>query len=135
MTGEPCIIVNRTPDPLSFVADSKHYVLKPGDNFGFNTGHAGFAMRQNPLMGSGDFYSLEFQSLVGIKGADGYETDCTPISDDVLLRAMDEVEWFNREEAQLPGKVKRVQKPRSMSMRSNESSAGPSAAIAITAEA
>lgn len=117
MTGEPCILVNRTSSPLEFVADSRHYKLLPGDNVGLNTGHAPFAMAQNPLMGSENFHSLEFQSLVGIKGV----TDCAPIDEDELLVSYDKVERFNREEAGL-AKVKTVKKPRPV--RSAESSSG-----------
>lgn len=133
MTGEPCILVNRTPDPLYFVADSKHHALQPGENFGFNTAQAQFAMKQNPLMGSGDYHSLEFVSLVGIKG----ETDCAPIDESVLLEAMDKIEWFDREASglnQVRGRVKPVRKPKVT--RGLDSTSGASQnAFAVTAEA
>jgi hypothetical protein len=106
MQGNPVILVNRTSEPLTFVADSRHYILNPGDNYGFFEGHSRFAMAQNPLMGSEDYYTLEFKSRVGVKG----ETDCSPISDEELLAAMDEVERFDRSTADL-APVRRV-KPR-----------------------
>lgn len=113
MTGDPCVIVNRTSDPLTFVADSKHYTLTPGENYGLNTGHAGFAMRQNPLMGSENYYSLEFISLVGIKGSTDYP--CDPISDEAILEAMNSVERFSRKDTDL-GPVKTIKKPRPTGM-------------------
>jgi hypothetical protein len=97
MTGAPVILVNRIGEVLNFVADGQHYVLQPGENYGFNEAQAPFAIRQNPLMGSEDYYTLDSQSLVGIKG----QTDCTPLSDEVLLAAMDCVERFDREKSGL----------------------------------
>ncbi len=97
MVGSPICLVNRTGEELKFTADGQHFELKPGDNYGFLEPHAYFAMAQNPLMGSEDYYTLEFQSLVGVKG----KTPCEPLSDEVLLAAMDKVERFNRDEAGL----------------------------------
>lgn len=97
MQGSPIILVNRTSYPLDFTADSRFYTLAPGENYGYVQGHAQFATAQNPLMGSEDYYSLEFQSLVGIKG----QTDCAPIPDDVLLAAVESHERFDRKEAGL----------------------------------
>lgn len=103
MTGEPVVLVNRTEIPLTFVADSRHYVLQPGDNYGFNRAHAFYAKKQNPLMGSEDYYTLDFTSLVGIKGED----DCDPISTAVLEAAnKEEAERFNRERSGLRAAVK-----------------------------
>lgn len=98
MTGNPVTLVNRTSEPIRFVADSRHYLLQPGDNHGFLEGHAPFAMRQNPLMGSQDYYSLDFISKVGVKvgGVVREDAPCDPITDEQLLAAMDEIEAFNR---------------------------------------
>lgn len=89
----PVVLVNRTPDPLKFTADSQHHTLQPGKNYGFFSWQAPFAKAQNPLLGSEDFYSLEYESLVGVDGVD----NCEPIAEDVLLAAMDKVERFDRE--------------------------------------
>ena len=89
----PAVLVNRTPDPLSFTADSQSHTLQPGENYGFFLWQAPYAKAQNPLFGSEDFYSLEYESLVGIKGID----NCEPIPEDALLAAMDKVERFDRE--------------------------------------
>lgn len=107
MVGDPIVLVNRTGSPLPFVADGRHYVLDPGDNYGYVQGHAQFALAQNPLMGSEDYYTLDFKSLVGVKG----QTDCEPFSDEDLLAAMDSIERFDRSTAGL-APVKRA-KPRS----------------------
>jgi len=97
MVGAPIILVNRVGEELKFVADGQHYVLQPGDNYGFVQGHAYFAMAQNPLMGSEDYYTLEFKSFVGVKG----QTPCDPLSDEELLIGMDCLERFDRGSAGL----------------------------------
>ena len=94
MVGNPICLVNRTGEDLKFVADGHHHVLKPGDNHGYVEPHAYFAMAQNPLMGSEDYYSLQFQSLVGVKGDPTRPT--TPFSTEELLASYDEDERFNR---------------------------------------
>ena len=95
-------LVNRTPEPLQFTADSKHEVLQPGENPGFFAWQAPYAKAQNPLFGSENYHTLEFQSLVGIKGED----DCEPIPVDTLIAAMEKVERFDREADGLrPGRV------------------------------
>lgn len=109
MVGDPVILVNRTTEPLPFVADGRHYVLEPGDNYGYVSGHVQFALAQNPLMGSEDYHTLDFQSLVGVKGSKEYPSD--PIPEEVLIAAMDEVERFSRVDSGL-APVKRV-RPRS----------------------
>ncbi len=97
MVGSPICLVNRTGENLKFTADGQHFQLAPGDNHGFVQPHGYFAMAQNPLMGSEDYYTLEFQSLVGIKG----QTPCEPYSDEELLKAMEKVERFDRDSAGL----------------------------------
>lgn len=110
MLGSPVILVNRTDAPLNFTADSRHYILTPGDNYGFVEGHVQFAVAQNPLMGTEDYLTLEFQSLVGVK-QDGKEIyPCEKLTDDQLLAGMESKERFDRETAGL-GAVKFV-KPR-----------------------
>jgi hypothetical protein len=110
MVGSPIVLVNRTGENIPFTADSRHYILHPGDNFGYTEGHAQFAMKQNPLMGSEDYLTLEFQSLVGYK-LDGKEIyPCAALSDEELLASMDSRERFDRNGAGL-GNVKFV-KPR-----------------------
>lgn len=99
MVGSPIVLVNRTGEDLKFVADSRHYVLTPGDNYGYVQGHAYFAMAQNPLMGSEDYYTQAFQSLVGIKGDPAFP--CEPFSDDELLKAYESIERFDRSTAGL----------------------------------
>lgn len=89
---KPICLVNRTPDVLQFTADGQSHRLTPGDNWGFFAWQAPYAKAQNPLMGSEDYYSLNFTSLVGVKGED----DCTPIPEEDLLAAMDQVERFDR---------------------------------------
>lgn len=115
MVGSPIVLVNRTGDILNFTADGIHYSLTPGDNYGFVEPHAYFAMAQNPLMGSEDYYTLDFQSLVGVKG-DPLRPD-TPYSDEELLAAMDNIERWDREKSGLrPGiRVKGRNLPRGRS--------------------
>ena len=117
MVGSPIVLVNRVGEPLNFVADGQHHVLQPGDNHGFVDSQAYFAMAQNPLMGSEDFYTLNFQSLVGVKG----KTPCEPFSDDELLASYETIERFNREESGLrPGiRVKGQNRPRGRSVASS----------------
>jgi hypothetical protein len=103
MVGEPVVLVNRTPDPLSFVADGRHYTLQPGDNHGFVQGHTRFALAQNPLMGSEDYYTLNYQSKVGVKGSNPTTPD-TLLTDDELLIAMESLERFDRSLAGLRAK-------------------------------
>ena len=86
-------LVNRTSEPLKFTADGKHEVLQPGENHGFFAWQAYYAKAQNPLFGSENYYTLEFESLVGVKGED----NCDPIPEDVLIAALDKVERFDRE--------------------------------------
>lgn len=97
MLGSPIVLVNRTDMALKFTADGVHHELQPGDNYGFVDSQAYFAMAQNPVMGSEDYYTLEFKSLVGVKG----QTDCTPLSDEVLLKGMESIERFDRASADL----------------------------------
>jgi len=94
MVGNQICLVNRTGENLKFVADGQHHVLVPGDNYGFVEPHAYFAMAQNPLMGSEDYYTLDFQSLVGVKGDPTRPT--TPFSTEELLESYDQDERFNR---------------------------------------
>lgn len=101
MVGDAIVLVNRTETPLQFVADGRHYVLQPGLNHGYVSGHAKFAMAQNPLFGSEDYHTLDYQSLVGVVG----QTDCEPIPDEVLLAAMDKPERFDRAASGMAPKV------------------------------
>lgn len=113
MVGTPVILVNRIGEDLEFTADGQHHILTPGDNYGFVEPHAFYAMKQNPLMGSEDYYTTEFRSLIGVKERDGKERSdcpCGPISDDDLLQAMDAIERFNRDDAGLRPTI--VVKPR-----------------------
>lgn len=100
MTGNPIVLVNRTTSPLTFVADSRHYELKPGANYGYLEGHARLAQAQNPLPGSEIYHSLDFTSLVGVKDIEGKEiSDCSPISDETILEAEEQSlgERFDRQ--------------------------------------
>ena len=90
MNGNPVVLVNRTNAPLTFTADGRSHALQPGKNYGFLEGHARFAKGQNPLLGSEDYYTLEYQSLVGVEGVD----DCDPIPTEVL-EAVAEAEGFD----------------------------------------
>ena len=99
MVGTPIVLVNRTGSVLKFVADGQHFELTPGDNYNFVEPHAYFAMAQNPLMGSEDYYTLEFQSLVGVKGDPARPT--TPFSDEELGVAAATIERFDRSNAGL----------------------------------
>lgn len=130
MLGSPVVLVNRTQEKLNFTADSRHYILEPGDNYGFVEGHAQFAVKQNPLMGSEDYMTLNFKSLVGVKepGQDGKEWPdypCAPLSDEELLAAMESNERFDRDGAGL-GNVKfvRPRHPQPAAGRSFASTAG-----------
>lgn len=99
LSGSPVVLVNRIGENLSFVADGQHHILTPGDNYGFVEAHAFYAMKQNPLMGSEDYYTTEFKSLVGVKGR--ADCPCDPISDEELLASYDAIERFNRADANL----------------------------------
>lgn len=94
MQGSPVVLINRTSRILEFVADGQHYQLSPGENYGFNEGHVPFAKAQNPLMGSEDYHTLSFQSLVAVKGS---KDDVSEISDSELQ----EIERFDRDS--MPG--------------------------------
>jgi hypothetical protein len=108
MQGDPIVLVNRTSNDVSFVADSRHYILKPGKNYGYVQGHAFFALSQNPLMGSEDYHTLDFQSLVGVEG----QTDCTELTDEALLEAGELMERFDRSTAGLaPTKTVKTRHP------------------------
>lgn len=118
MQGDPIVLINRTSNNVPFVADSRHFILKPGKNYGYVQGHAFFAMSQNPLMGSEDYHTLDFQSLVGVEG----QTDCSELSDEVLLEAGELVERFDRSTAGLaPTKITKTRHaaPRGRSVASN----------------
>ena len=109
MTGNPIVLVNRTTSNLKFVADSKHYELKPGPNYGFLEAHARFAQAQNPLPGSEIYHSLDFTSLIGVKDVEGNEiSDCSPISDEAILEAEERSlgERFDREASGLSRAMK-----------------------------
>lgn len=90
MVGEQVVLVNRTRKILNFMADGRSYSLKPGKNYGFVDSQARFAKAQNPLMGTEDYLTLEFQSLVGVQGID----DCDEIPQEVLDAAA-EAERFD----------------------------------------
>jgi hypothetical protein len=100
VVGEPVVLVNRTSLPLTFVCDSRPYDLKPGPNYGFVQGHALYAIKQNPLMGSENYSTLGYQSLVGIEGND--EWPCEPITDEQLLEAWETGERFDRKSKDSP---------------------------------
>jgi hypothetical protein len=114
MNGNPIVLVNRVGEDLNFMADGHQHTLVPGDNYGFVDAQARFAMEQNPLMGSEDYYTLQFSSLVGVRqsvnGKLVDKTACDPISDEVLLEAMENPERFDRKASDL-APVRRV-KPR-----------------------
>jgi hypothetical protein len=103
VVGEPVVLVNRTSEPLQFTADGRHYVLKPGSNYGFVQGHTRFALAQNPLMGSENYYTLDYVSKVGVEGMAEWPT--TPISDEDLLKAMDTFERLDRAGSDLAVKI------------------------------
>jgi hypothetical protein len=120
VTGSQIVLVNRIGEDLKFVCDGQHHVLTPGENYGYVDSQGYFAKSQNPLMGSEDYYTLDFQSLVGVKGKD----DCTPLSDDVLLAAMDCVERFDREGSGLRPGVRTKPRHRMPRGRTGEVSGG-----------
>jgi hypothetical protein len=84
----PTKVINRTSRPLSYIADGRVYTLQPGVNIIPST-HVRFAKSQNPVMGSEDYYTLSFDSLIGVDGKD----DCSPIPDELLESA---IERFDR---------------------------------------
>jgi len=87
--GDPVVLVNRTTKPLTFKANGRDFVLKPGKNYGYNSGHAEFAYKQHPLPGTQDYQSLQFISLVGIMREDGTVLyDCEEIPDSVIESAV-----------------------------------------------
>jgi hypothetical protein len=95
MIGDQVVLVNRTPNTLSFVANGRHYPLKPGKNYGFLEGHVKFAMSQNPLFGTEDYFTLEYESLVGVETPEGKQrTDCSEIPQS-LLDELKDMERFN----------------------------------------
>lgn len=93
--GDPIVLVNRTSKPLTFKANGQDHVLEPGDNFGYNTGHAEFAYKQHPVPGTADYGTLEFMSKIGIKRRDGTVLyDCSPLTDE-FLEQMADLEYFD----------------------------------------
>ncbi len=115
MVGSQIVLVNRVGENLNFTADGQQHTLVPGNNYGFVDAQARFAMDQNPLMGSEDYYTLQFRSLVGVRVSVNNQlvdkSPCEPISDEDMLAAMECVERFDRKDAGL-APVKYV-KPRS----------------------
>jgi hypothetical protein len=105
MVGEQIVLVNRVGEPLTFIADGQQHQLQPGDNYGFVDSQARFAMEQNPLMGTEDYYTLEFRSLVGVRKSVNNKlvdkTPCEPISDEDMLTAMECIERFDRKDSGL----------------------------------
>lgn len=93
--GDDIVLVNRTTKPITFKADGRDHVLKPGDNYGFNTGHAEFAYKQNPVPGTADYGTLDFVSKIGIARPTGeilYDT--SPLTDE-FLASMGDKEYFD----------------------------------------
>lgn len=86
-------LVNRTSRVLGCRYDGEDIKLKPGDNPGFPSIAVPYAKRQNVLMGSRHPTSAaKFISMVGVKGVD----DCTPIPDEVMAQADNELEAIDR---------------------------------------
>lgn len=75
MTGEPCILVNRSSQPLEMKKNGVVKILKPGENLS-TTDWIKFAKMQNPRMGTFDHSGLNGDYLVGVKGVD----DCSMIA-------------------------------------------------------
>ena len=128
IVGDDVILVNRTSKPLTFKADGRDFVLKPGPNFGFNTGHAEFAYKQHPLPGTQNYDSLQFISLIGIKREDGVEIyDCEEITDEILEGAVGK-EMFDVSTMPLEARAgRKVEKGRHMTGRGSVSPAGQNA--------
>lgn len=129
ITGDPVTLVNRrTATVVSFTADGRRYDLKPGLNYGYNSGHAEFAYKQNPLLGTQDYESLKFTSLVGIIAEDGEVLyPCDPIEDEIVVAA-EGGEIFDI--ATMPDQAKHnrsVQKGRYLGGRGSVSQAGGNA--------
>jgi len=97
MAGSPIVLINRTDRILEFVADGQHLKLLPGENHGFNEGHSFFAKSQNPLQGSEDYHTLDYKSLVAVKGT---EDDAYPLDESELQG----IERFDR--STMPGAEK-----------------------------
>ena len=118
-SGNSICLVNRTDTPLSFVFDGRHYILEPGENWGYQEGHAAFALKQNPVMGSEDFNTTLFESLVGVKGNPEYP--CDALSDEVLLAHLESKERLNRKTT-----------PRPMAKETRTLSPGPRGRAGVT---
>jgi|SRR5688572_11388963 hypothetical protein len=75
MTGEPCVLINRTSQPLTVTKNGVSKILKPGKNL-LTTDWIRFAKMQNPRMGTFDQSGMNGDYLVGVEGHD----DCSMIA-------------------------------------------------------
>lgn len=108
MVGDPIVLVNRTSEVLTFVADGRHYNLQPGENHGYVQGHGFYAVKQNPLLGTENYSTLEYKSMVGIK--DNPEWPCEPLTDEEILEALESGERFDRKGSGMIEKFKQKAK-------------------------
>jgi hypothetical protein len=80
MIGSIVTIVNRTTRILKVTKNGLDMSLPPGETH-VTSDWVRFAKQQNPVPGTGNPFTLEFESLVGVKGT---KDDISPISDDIL---------------------------------------------------
>lgn len=80
--------VNRSSKPLKYTWTGIHYEMKPGKHFIPEQNALAFK-NQNPIMGSDDETTGNFQYLVGIE-EEPYSDDCSPVEQ------ADLIELYNR---------------------------------------
>ncbi len=87
MIGNPIVLVNRTSHPLHFTKGGRQFTVMPGRNYGFTSDQVRFAKAQNPLLGTEDYLTRKFESLIGVEGT---KDPVDPIPDAVLEAASPE---------------------------------------------
>jgi len=95
-------LVNRTNRVLNVRYDGEDIAIAPGENPGFPRVAVPYAKKQNPLRGSKHPIDPRiYICLVGIKAdvtkSERQKDDISPIADDVLVRADQELEVIDRD--------------------------------------
>ncbi len=75
--GEPCVLVNRTCNPLTVQKDGITKIFQPGDNIS-TTDWIRFAKQQHPRLGTAGPSGLDGESLIGVRGFPGEKLDLIP---------------------------------------------------------
>lgn len=80
MIGRIVTVINRTSRTLKATKDGVDMSFPPGETH-VTADWVRFIKQQNPVPGTSNPFTLEFESLFGVKGS---KDDCSEISDDIL---------------------------------------------------